>query len=181
LRNLSSEDQVVLWALLKLYDAGNRGDKKRSPVAELEKLTELAKRTAQLAQELGTDVFSGPMAPLLSQVTTGYEHLPKQLGQFSTRLGTALSHLGKPGRKYEVATKKWLVVASEFVRLKSGQYYDEHLTELFQAIREDTGIDDDFSGDAIRKQRERMSKEYPAAYQAAIIEARHRNAHRESF
>ncbi len=62
-------------------------------------------------------------------------------------------------------------MASEFVRLKTGGYNDEHFAELIQALDLKFDFGADFSGDAIRKKRGYISDNYPLLYSNALKEA----------
>ncbi len=75
--------------------------------------------------------------------------------------------MGKRGHKRQMFAGQFLIEASEFVRLKTGQHYDEHLAELFQAIGT-RSINEDLSGDAIRKKREYFDKWYPRLYKSVL-------------
>lgn len=86
---------------------------------------------------------------------------------FSKRLGLALDSFGKPGHKREIFAAKVLVEASEFVGLKTGKHYDEHLADLFQWIGK-RPLKRDLSGDAIRKKREYLAKCYPNLYRMVL-------------
>jgi hypothetical protein len=67
------------------------------------------------------------------------------------------------------------VAASEFVRLRTGQYFDEHVAELYQAITASKhSLSEDLSGDAIRKKRDYTAKNYPDLYSEALNCARQR-------
>ncbi len=90
---------------------------------------------------------------------------------FSKTLGEALNSFGKPGRKDEALATQGLIQASEFVRLKSGRYNDEHLAGVFQIIAR-RPISDDFSGAAIRKKRLYLKKHYPVLYDGALRSAK---------
>lgn len=63
-------------------------------------------------------------------------------------------------------------MASEFVRLKLGKHFDEHLAELVQAIpgKRDS-ISEDISGDAIRKKRIYLKRRYPELHTEALRRA----------
>jgi hypothetical protein len=63
-----------------------------------------------------------------------------------------------------------LITASEVVRLHTGQHYDEHLAELFQAVAM-RPVSTDLSGDAIRKKREYLKTHYPELYAKALEDA----------
>ena len=79
---------------------------------------------------------------------------------------TLLDNLvGKRGHKEKVQKNTFLIMASEFVRVKTGNYYDEHLAELLQTLpRIDLNQQEDISGDSIRKKREHLKKVYPVIY-----------------
>jgi len=68
---------------------------------------------------------------------------------------------GKQGQKHKTSANQNLIMASELVRLKTGEPHDEHLAELLQAISPDaeSGPDADISGDSIKKKRDLLAKE----------------------
>src|ERR1039458_1069850 len=74
------------------------------------------------------------------------------------------------GHKDEVLATQRLIQASEFVRLKTRRYNDEHLAGVFQIITK-RPISDDFSGAAIRKKRLYLKKHYPVLYANALRRA----------
>lgn len=83
---------------------------------------------------------------------------------------------GKPGQNRKMMRNRCLVVAGEFVWLKTGTYNDEHLAYLMQAVSlvpapEADFSGTDFSGDAIRKKRNYLSSKYPFPYSRALSEA----------
>jgi hypothetical protein len=89
--------------------------------------------------------------------------------------------MGKRGRKREALTIQLLVEASEFVRLKTHRYNDEHLAGLFNLIerpreRKPRGKklshQKELSGAAIGKKRLYLRRNYPALYANALKRAR---------
>jgi hypothetical protein len=167
LRNLSEEDKQLLWAHLKLYAVITEepGYRELNSGPE-ERAARRARDAAQLADRLEADVFNGALAEEIQPIFSGFEALPEALRAFANRVGGVLEMAGKPGRMGELSINQLLVMASEFVRLKTGSPYDEHVAELFQGIRTKKGSD--FSGDAIHKKRTYLKKNYPALYQNTV-------------
>lgn len=127
---------------------------------------------SDLADKLEADVFQGSLKNELRPFIFGYESLPGILRSFARNIGNLLDATGKPGRKNEAFTNQLLVIASEFVRLATGSFNDEHLAELFPAVLA-TDLADDFSGDSIRKRRDRLKRQYPLLYAQALQKASH--------
>lgn len=111
-------------------------------------------------------MFTGPAAVVLMEAVNPFLAIPGQL----RRLSALLSVDGKPGRKREVFANELLIMASEFVRLKLGSFYDEHVAELFQSISPDDSFTD-LSGDAIRKKRRYLKDNYPQVYDHVLTRA----------
>lgn len=164
LQQLSAEDKQLLWNMLFFYAfmklAGHRW-----PNAEpFERVARTTRDAAKFAAKLEADVFQGPLAKELQPYFSGFEDLPKVLRAFANRVGEILDLLGKPGRQGELQINRRLVIASEFVRLRTGSYHDEHVAELLQGIRLQN--EPDFSGDAIHKKRNYLKRKHPAFYQS---------------
>jgi len=168
LNKLNDSDRKALWALLMVYGSSSTLRRKRGAANDpVERLSRIMADAAKLGAELKSDVFGGPFSEPLRPFTAGFEDIPLRLVGFSKRLGKVLDLLGKRGHKAKIHTAQSLVQASEFVRLKTGQHYDEHLAELFQAIGK-RSAGEDLSGDAIRKKRERLKEHYPVLYADAV-------------
>lgn len=175
LRQLHDEDRQLLWAYLKLFSVLAAQPPSRDLNLEPEELaSRTARDAAKLAVRLEADVFQGPLAAELHPFFSGFEVLPVLLREFSKRVSGAIDLVGGPGRKGELLTNQLLIIASEFVRLRMGSPYDEHVAELLQGIREtkDGEEESDFSGDAIRKRRKYMQKNYPVLYQTSVQRAK---------
>jgi hypothetical protein len=176
LRKLSEPDRKLLYSMLKVYAAvttqdGKRRSKGGSKDGLLEKEAKLVADAAKLGSKLESEVFHGPNSDVLLPYISSFSDLPGQLAEFSKVVGGMLDLLGKRGRKEGNLDNLFLIVASEFVLLKVGQHYDEHLAELFQAISE-RPLTADLSGDAIRKRREYLKKCYPDLYSWMLERAR---------
>jgi hypothetical protein len=64
-------------------------------------------------------------------------------------------------------------LSHQFVRLKLGQHFDEHLAELIQAVPgESKSISEDISGDSIRKKRAYLKRRYPELYADTLQRAK---------
>jgi hypothetical protein len=176
LRKLSEPDRKLLYSMLKVYAAvttqdGKRRSKGGSKDGLLEKEAKLVADAAKLGSKLESEVFHGPNSDVLLPYISSFSDLPGQLTEFSKVVGGMLDLLGKRGHKEGNLDDFFLIVASEFVLLKVGQHYDEHLAEMFQAISE-RPLTADLSGDAIRKRREYLKKCYPDLYSWMLERAR---------
>jgi hypothetical protein len=172
LRKLSGPDQKILYSMLKVYAAVTTQDgKRRSKDGLLEKEAKLVADAAKLGSKLESEVFQGPNSDVLFPYISSFSDLPRQLTEFSKVVGGMLDLFGKRGHKEGNLYGFFLIVASEFVRLKTGQHYDEHLAELYQAVSE-RSLSEDLSGDAIRKRREYLKKSYPDLYSWMLERAR---------
>ena len=176
LRKLSEPDRKLLYSMLKVYAAvttqdGKRRSKGGSKDGLLEKEAKLVADAAKLGSKLESEVFQGPNSDVLFPYISSFSDLPRQLTEFSKVVGGMLDLFGKRGHKEGNLYGFFLIVASEFVRLKTGQHYDEHLAELYQAVSE-RSLTEDLSGDAIRKRREYLKKNYPDLYSWMLERAR---------
>jgi hypothetical protein len=166
LAKLSKSDKELLWSLLTLHEKIT----KNPPSDSWEEIEKLAAQSAAIASRLDRDVFTGSSAEILKPFLSGYEDLPERLRSFSAQLGGLAALLGKPGYKSKNFSIQLLVTASEFVRLRTKRPNDEHLSELLQAIDEGSELDN-LSGDAIRKKKTYLRRNYPHLYELAIERA----------
>jgi hypothetical protein len=165
LRKLAEEERMYIVASLVMY-------KTKLPKTSMdpwEQTTKTATDAATLAKKISEVLKATHLEPLkdlepLKSRLGAFEELPGRLRTFAVVVGGLLRHLsGKPGHQQKVLHNQSLVMASQFVRCRTGKYYDEHLAELFQAINNDSELRD-FSGDAIRRKREHFEKTYPLLY-----------------
>lgn len=175
LRQLEPRDRELLWALLRVY-----GSRENNSASVPKNVLEIADATAadarKFAAQLERDLFQSPVRDVLNPFLSGFEGLPNLLRRLSDEVGQLFALVGKPGRKDEVFRNQLLIQASEFVRIKTGKHNDEHLAELFQAIgARDLG--DDFSGEAIRKKRAYLKRQYPILYAETVAMGRQLAAH----
>jgi hypothetical protein len=169
---LSEPDQRLLYSMLKVYAGVTTQDgKERSDNDSLERVAKLAREAAKFGAKLESEVFQGPYSDVILPFTSSFNDLPKRLAEFSKLVSAMLDQFGKPGHKDGNLTKQLLIHASEFVRMKTGQHYDEHLAELYQAISE-RPLTADLSGDAIRKKREYLKEFYPVLFSQVLERAR---------
>jgi hypothetical protein len=169
---LSEPDRKLLYSMLKVYAAVTTKDgKRRSKDGLLEKEAKLVADAAKLGSKLESEVFHGPNSDVLLPYISSFSYLPERITEFSKVVGGILDLFGKRGHKEGNLNGFFLIVASEFVRLKTSQHYDEHLAELYQAISE-RSLTVDLSGDAIRKRREYLRKCYPDLYSWMLERAR---------
>ena len=168
LNKLDDGDRMVLFVLLKSY-AVQAEDIRRKAVEDdsLERAENIMAEVAKLATKLESEIFQGPDSDFLNIISTTYRDIPKRLAEFSMLGKLMLGGFGKPGHKAKILANHSLVMASVFVRSRIGQHFDEHLSELFQAIA-DHPVNEVFNGDAIRKRREFLKKHYPRIYEDAL-------------
>jgi hypothetical protein len=172
LTTLNEPDRILLWSMLKLYDVlPIRNGKGQSDDDPLERLAKLANEAATFGTQLESEVFQGPYSDVIHPFTSSFSDLPGRLAEFSKLMGGMMDLFGKPGHKGRNLTNQLLIQASEFVRLKTGKHYDEHLAELFQAISE-RPLTRDLSGDAIRHKRTNLKKSYRILFSQTLERAR---------
>ena len=178
LNKLNDSDRKALWALLMAYDYASRikrGERTNAFLKELDSMSKTVADAAKLGARLKSQVFEGTSSEALRPFTAGFEDLPMRLIGFSKTLGEALNSFGKQGHKAKILANQSLVQASEFVLVKTGQHYDEHLAELFQAIG-NRPEELELTGDAIRKKREHLKGSYPVLYANALKLAKREHA-----
>jgi hypothetical protein len=171
LRELNPSERKYLWALLLFADTAMSPGGGDVVFKELDRMSKTVSDAAKLSAKLKSQIFGGPSSELLGPFTVGFEDLPAGLTEFSKTVGEVLDSTGKRGHKKKALASAYIVQASEFVWMRTGQHYDEHLAELFQPIRKRAEFDD-FSGDAIRKRRENLKEHYPMLYASALRRAR---------
>jgi len=163
LRGLSDHDKCFLTALLEVYARAPESDKLSDT---LEEAAGIAAEAGSLAGKIESRFLSGPLAEMLGLYIGSSRDLPARLATFSKSMGAIIDNLvGKRGHKGKTSRNRFLIMASEFVRLKTGKHYDEHLAELMQTINPSIDFDgDDISGDSIRKKRVHLKKTYALLY-----------------
>lgn len=169
LNKLRERERIAVAAILNLHSL--TATEKLSIWAAEERLAKTMAGAAALGAKLESEVFRGPLSELLQPYILSFADIPKRLVEMSKLLEDLLGSLGKPGHKGRNFSNRWLIIASEIVRLHIGQNYDEHLAELFQAVVKGP-VSEDLSGDAIRKKREYMKKRYPELYASALRDAK---------
>jgi len=138
LRELSNSDKQVLMALLHIYVAA---PKAVEGLRRLEGAARVATDAAALAKRMRSELFEGSTAQMLAPLSASFHDLPTRLEEFS-KIGTIVhSLIGKPGHTGVIARNQLLIMASEFVRLRTGKPYDEHLAELVQVASFDLGAE----------------------------------------
>jgi hypothetical protein len=169
LNNLGAEERKLLFSLLTLYARTTPpSGKGRSDDDPLDKLAKVVAEAGVFGAKLESEVFGGLFSAEVRSFVVGFEDLPRRLIDFSNLLGSALNLFGKNGHKGEHFVTLLLIVASEFVRLQTGRHNDEYLAELFQLVG-NPSLAKDLSGDAIRKKRNYVKKNYPQLY-AQVLE-----------
>jgi len=169
LRKLADEDKGTLFTLLELHSRKRHWDELSEP---WENAAKAVAEAGTIAARLQVDVFE-KLATSLGPFLDPYRSAPHRLAALSRMLGILITlETGKPGHKGRTARTRLLIAASEFVRLKTGRYHDEHLAELMQAVGpRHLGTGEDFSGESISKHRKRMQENYPEIYEEALNDA----------
>jgi hypothetical protein len=160
LRRLTESDRRLLTAMLFLYkyDSLTAADW----YAPLETAGTIASDAGELAARIRREVIEGKAAQVLSPFIGSYKSVAEVLERFSKQMKIVFDSLvGRPGHKSKIGRNQFLVMASEFVRLTTGSYYDEHLAELFQAVHPSADLKDEISGEAILKKRKHLMRSYP--------------------
>lgn len=178
LRKLDDLERTALWAFLVRYAIFSVEKRDGKTIDDLEKLSRIMADAAKLGAELKSEVFGGPHSELMRVFASGFEDIPSRLVSFAARLEKTLDSFGKPGHKGKTLSNSYLVLSSEYVRLRTGHYNDEHLAELFQEIgmRFEAG---ELSSEAIRKKRGYLKKNNPRVY-AYVLERSKRMALHQS-
>lgn len=164
LKKLNDYDKRILVSLLKVYASMPQNGEFYEL---LDEAAGVAADAGALATRMRSKVFQGPLAEMVAPFLSSLKDLPQRLLYFSRQLGTLLDQTcGKRGHKGKTGKNVLLIMASEFVRLKTGKHNDEHLAELLQAVDPGIGVNEnaDISGDAIRKKREHLKKVYRLLY-----------------
>jgi hypothetical protein len=172
LKKLGFSERRLLVALLDTY---LRPSKEMYDAAcePWEQAAAVALEAGQLAKKMRLNVFEADLGKRLSQLLVGPRDLPDRLEAFSVYLRAILDRIeGKSGHKGKVFRNRSLVLASEFVCRKTGKHYDEHLAELIQSVGvlADEKLQEDISGDAIRKKRNHFKETYPLIYRDLLAE-----------
>lgn len=171
LAKLDDGDRMVLFVLLKVYvEAKNEGES--DPYLEqMERVSKVAAEAAAFGARLESEVFQGPFADYLPPYTSKYRELPKQLAAFSMEYGFYLRRFGKSGHKAKILADCWLVEATEFIRLKTGQYCYDKIGVLLNAIGKYPDAEKP-SGESIRKKRQDLKKHYRHLYDDMLTTAK---------
>jgi len=165
LRSLERDEKVQLLTIIKWYV--RLRDEPSPEIGVIERLSRWADDAEKLAWKMKDDLAA--LAKMLDNEELGdsFNNRMSELADFAMWLKGLTQSGGKPGHKRRVLSKIPLVSISEFIRMKVGSYRDEDFAELMQGQSE-LSLDEELSGDAIRKIRHRIQKEYPYLYQLAL-------------
>lgn len=159
LNKLSRPDREILYSLLLLDASMDRIPKEHSKDHSAEKLAKLAADANRIAAEFDSVVFNdGLYSDIFGHLAGEYRDAPEQFMALTQLVGGILDMLGKPGHMERNERNTFFILATEFVRLRTGEYYDEHLADLYQFIWERSA---DYPAETIRKRRARFQKAYP--------------------
>lgn len=169
LRSLDRDCKVQLLAIIKWYV--RLRDDPPPEIEVMERLSRLANDAEKLAGKMKNDLAA--LAKMLDDEDLGdsFNNRISELGDFAMWLKGLTWSGGKSGHKRRVLSKIPLVSISEFICMKVGSYRDEDFAELMQG-QSDLSLDEELSGDAIRKTRHRLQKEYPYLYHLALETAK---------
>ena len=162
---------MALVVLLKAYEEATQEEGSDPYFEQMERVAKLATEAAAFGAKLESEVFQGPFADYLPPYTSKYRELPKQLVEFSMEYGFYMRRFGMSGHKAKIHADCWLVEATEFVRLKTGQYGYDKIGVLLNAIGRYRGTDKP-SGEAIRKKRLAIKKHYRHLYDEVLKTAK---------
>jgi hypothetical protein len=171
IQRLDEGDRMALVELLRVYEEVKQEGASDPDFEQMEKVGKVAAEAAAFGAKLESEVFQGPFADYMHPYTSKYRELPKQLDEFSKEYGFYMRRFGKSGQKAKIHADYWLVMASEFVRLKTRQYCDGQVGELLQAIGNHPDLEAK-SDEAIRKKRLFLKKHYRWQYDDALRSAR---------
>jgi len=119
IQGLDDGDRMALVVLLKVYDEANQEGGSDPYFEQMERVAKVAAEAAAFSAKLESEVFQGPFSDYLPPYTSKFRELPKQLHEFSKEYGFYMRRFGKSGHKAKIHADYWLVMASEFVRLKT--------------------------------------------------------------
>lgn len=159
LKKLPESDRILLCSML-LFGAFIEKVGGQSDEDPFKLVAALAREAGRLGARLESGVFQGLYSDLMP-FTSGFNDLPERLAEFSKIVGEAMAPFGGPGFEGKAFDVFPLILATEFVRLRTGHFYDEALAELYQCV---SGRRKHFSCDTIRKQRDYLKKNSPALH-----------------
>jgi len=164
LKTLSDSEKSALVCFLEVYLfmtrlAQTKKTEMAQPLEEIRAVGVDARSLAQRIRRVALDHFVG-----------GFRSLPATLEEFAKRADDLVAPIGKPGHKPKHLTTQFLMAASEYVRMKMGHRYDEHLAEVLQAVPggSDPDRQEDISGASIQKKRDYMEANFAALYSEAL-------------
>jgi hypothetical protein len=171
LRVLDEIDRYVLVTLLLQYDDSEFVLRETEP---FEKASITIAEALRVAKKLKAQVFQGVCSDFLPRGADRSRERLEELTEYLEAVRQEWANFGGPGAKADVVASHWLVIALEFVRLRTGAPHYEDLSDLFQQIsrRSLPPSGELLSGDAIRHRESRLKKQYPVAYQEALRQAR---------
>jgi len=171
LRVLDEIDRHVLVIMLLRYDDSEFVLRETEP---FEKASITIAEALRVAKKLKAQVFQGVCSNFLPVGADRSRERLEELTEYLEAVRRGWGNFGKPGAKADVVESHWLVIALEFVRLRTGAPHYEDLSDLFQQISERSlpPSGELLSGDAIRHRESRLRKQYPVAYQEALEQAR---------
>lgn len=162
---------MALIVLLAMYESAKQDGSGDPDFKQMERIAKVAAEAARLSAKIQLEIFEGPFADYMHPYTSKYRELPKLLAEFSMEYGFYMRRYGKSGHKAKIHAHHWLVMASEFVRLKTGEYCDGQMGELIQAVGNHPNPEAK-SDESIRKTRLFLKKHYRWQYEDALKSAK---------
>jgi hypothetical protein len=170
LEKLPESVRILLCSMLLLGATIEKADR-QSDEDPFKRVAELAREAGRLGARLESEVFHGPYSDLMP-FTSGFSNLPERLTEFSKIVSEVMAPFGGPGHEGKVFDVFPLILATEFVRLRTGHFYYETLAELYQYV---SGRRKHFSADTIRRRRDRLKEQSPLIYSWMLERARRAN------
>lgn len=171
LKELTQGEQRALWALGIKYQKGASTETDVRLADALDEAEKAARDANQIAGRIESVLRDPTVEIIIDGLSVAFERLPEFLRAFGGAVLEKAPILGKPGYKDATFRTSDLVMASEFVRLKTGHYNDEPLADLLQAVSDDPAPTK-LSGEAIRRRRTRFKEEYPEFNDFSIRQAK---------
>ena len=178
LRKLSEELKVHLFSQLIVYGELERHDKPQEDPSNyqisVDEAHEVAREANALADRIDSLLQEGWNWKQLHFMTP-YRILPWMLRHLSSNLGFFARMIAKPRKLDSVLATQMLLTASEFVKINTGSFNDEHLVDLVQQMY--PFWSDELAGDTIRKRRDRFKADYPEHYRRVRDHAKRMSLH----
>lgn len=153
--------------LLLRYDAAEFLSRELKP---FEEATRLIAEFVRTSDELQTQLFRGVCSKFLPAGREGFLESLEKLSEFLQSVKAEWDDFGRPGQKEDVVAAHFLVIATEFVWLRTRKRHYANLSELFGHVSNsaEPRKGELLSPEAIRQKRNRLKMHYPLAYMEAL-------------